>query len=120
VHTDLAIDDAIDFHETIGVERKEARLRYLQRYWTTRVRDVPNILVNTPSDPERSCAIANVGVRGMTPADLAKTLFERYKIFTVAIDTANVHGVRVTPQLFTTPKELDVLVRALKELAAAA
>ena len=117
VHTDLGIDDAINFHEELGAERKEARLRYLQRYWTTRVRDVPNILVNTPSDPKRSCAIANVGVRGMAPADLAKTLFERYKIFTVAIDTANVHGVRVTPQLFTTPKELDVLVRALKELA---
>jgi len=120
VHTDLGIDDAIDFHESIGAERKEARLRYVQRYWTSRVRDVPNVLVNTPTDPKRSCAIANVGVRGIPPADLAKTLFERYKVFTVAIDTANVHGVRVTPQLFTTPKELDVLVRALKELAAAA
>ena len=120
VHTDLGIDDAIDFHESIGAERKEARLRYIQRYWTSRVRDVPNVLVNTPTDPKRSCAIANVGVRGIAPADLAKTLFERYKVFTVAIDTANVHGVRVTPQLFTTPKELDVLVRALKELAAAA
>jgi selenocysteine lyase/cysteine desulfurase len=120
VHTDLGIDDAINFHEELGAERKEARLRYIQRYWTSRVRDVPNVLVNTPTDPRRSCAIANVGVRGMPPADLAKTLFERYKVFTVAIDTANVHGVRVTPQLFTTPKELDVLVRALKELAAAA
>ena len=120
VHTDLGIDDAIDFHESIGAERKEARLRYLQRYWTSRVRQVPNILMNTPTDPKRSCAIANVGVRGMAPADLAKTLFERYKIFTVAIDTANVRGVRVTPQLFTTPKELDVLVRALEALAAAA
>ena len=120
VHTDLGIDDAIDFHESIGAERKEARLRYIQRYWTSRVRDIPNVLVNTPTDPRRSCAIANVGVRGMPPTDLAKTLFERYKVFTVAIDTANVHGVRVTPQLFTTPKELDVLVRALTELAAAA
>jgi len=119
VHTDLGIDDAIDFHESIGAERKEARLRYLQRYWTTQVRGVSNIMVNTPSDPKRSCAIANVGVGGVKPPDLATTLFDRYKVFTVAIDTANVHGVRVTPQLFTTPKELDVLVRALKELAAA-
>ena len=118
VHTDLGIDNAIDFHESIGAERKEARLRYLQRYWTTQVRGVPNIMVNTPADPKRSCAIANVGVSGMKPADLAKTLFDRYKVWTVAIDTANVHGVRVTPQLFTTPKELDVLVRALKELSA--
>jgi selenocysteine lyase/cysteine desulfurase len=118
VHSDLGIDNAIDFHLELGAERKEARLRYLQRYWTTQVRGVPNIMVNTPTDPKRSCAIANVGVSGMKPADLAKTLFDRYKVWTVAIDTANVHGVRVTPQLFTTPKELDVLVRALKEIAA--
>ena len=38
VHTDLAIDDAIAFHETIGIHRKEARLRYLQTYWTKQVR----------------------------------------------------------------------------------
>jgi selenocysteine lyase/cysteine desulfurase len=119
VHTDLGIDDAIDFHERIGAARKEARLRYLQRYWTDKVRGVPRIVLNTPTDPKRSCAIANVGIEGMKPADLAKTLFEKYKVWTVAIDTANVHGVRVTPQVFTTPKELDVFVRALRELAAA-
>jgi selenocysteine lyase/cysteine desulfurase len=119
VHTDLGIDDAIDFHEKIGAARKEARLRYLQRYWTTRVRGKPRIQVNTPNDPQRSCAIANVGIEGMKPADLMKTLFDKYKVWTVAIDTANVHGVRVTPQVFTTPKELDGFVRALKELASA-
>jgi selenocysteine lyase/cysteine desulfurase len=118
VHTDLGIENAIDFHEAIGIERKEARLRYLQQYWTKQVRGVRNIMVNTPSDPKRSCAIANVGVANMKPADLAKALLERYKVWTVAIDTANVHGVRVTPQLFTTSAELDVLVRGLKELAA--
>jgi len=119
VHTDLGVENAIDFHEAIGIERKEARLRYLQQYWTKQVRGVKNIIVNTPSDPKRSCAIANVGVANMKPGDLAKTLMDRYKVFTVAIDGANVHGVRVTPQLFTTPQELDVFVRALKELAAA-
>jgi selenocysteine lyase/cysteine desulfurase len=38
---------------------------------------------------------------------------------TVAIDTANVHGVRITPHVYTTTAELDTFVRALKELAAA-
>ena len=41
-HTDLAINAAIDAHERIGIARKEARLRYLQRYWTDQVRDVPS------------------------------------------------------------------------------
>jgi selenocysteine lyase/cysteine desulfurase len=118
-HTDLAIEDAIRFHESIGVARKEARLRWLQQYWTTKVRGKPRIHLNTPSDASRSCAIANVGIEGMNPGDLARTLFDRYKVWTVAINNANagVRGVRVTPQLYTTTAELDVLVGALLELA---
>ena len=118
VHTDLGIADAIDFHLGIGIQRKEARLRYLQNYWTDRVRGIPGIRLNTPTDPKRSCAIANVGVGSIPPADLAKVLLEQYRIWTVAIDTANVHGVRITPHLFTSTAELDTLVRALKTLAA--
>ncbi|MEO7965965.1 MAG: aminotransferase class V-fold PLP-dependent enzyme, partial [Gemmatimonadaceae bacterium] len=120
VHTDLAIENAIDFHESIGIERKEARLRFIQRYWTSRVRDVKNIVVNTPVDPARSCAIANVGITTMKPGDLSKTLLDRYKVWTVAIDGAGVHGARITPHLFTSTAELDVFVKALKELSAAA
>jgi selenocysteine lyase/cysteine desulfurase len=115
--TDLAILDAIRFHDTIGSTLKAARLRHLQRYWTDKVRSVKRIVLNTPDAPERSCAIANVGVEGVTPAELAKTLLEKHRIFTVAIDGAGVHGVRVTPQLFTTTIELDALVKALTKIA---
>jgi selenocysteine lyase/cysteine desulfurase len=118
VHTDLTIENSIAFHEMIGSARKEARLRYLQQYWTTKVRGMPKIVMNTPSDPGRTCAIANVGVTGIAPGDLAKVLLEQYKVFTVAIDGAGVHGVRVTPQVYTSTVELDSFVRALKELAA--
>ena len=118
VHTDITIENSIAFHEAIGIARKEARLRWLQQYWTSRVRALPKIVMNTPSDPKRSCGIANVGVRGMQPGDLAKVLLEKYKVFTVAIDGAGVHGVRVTPQVYTSSAELDTFVRALRELAA--
>jgi len=118
VHTALTIPDSIAFHQVIGSARKEARLRWLQQYWTTKVRGLPKIVMNSPSDPKRTCGIANVGVQGMKPADLAKTLLDKYGIFTVAIDGAGVHGVRVTPQVYTASAELDSFVAALKELAA--
>jgi selenocysteine lyase/cysteine desulfurase len=117
VATDLAIVDAIEFHNMIGITRKEARLRYLQEYWTLKVRDIPNIMVNTPKESHRACGIANVGIKGMNPADLAKKLMEEYKIFTVAIGYAGVFGVRVTPHLYITTKDLDAFVEALKQLA---
>ncbi len=116
VHTDLAISNALDYYMMIGPERKEARLHYLQNYWTNQVRSLPHIILNTPEDPTRSCAIANVGIKGIKPGDLAKTLLDKYKIYTVAIDGAGVHGCRITPNVFTTPAELDVFVKALKDL----
>jgi len=116
VHTDLAIADAIDFYNIIGAERKEARLRFLQNYWTSKVRDLPNVLLNTPADPARSCGIANVGVSTIKPADLGDILFNKYKIYTAPIDGAGVHGCRITPNVYTTTAELDVLVKALTEL----
>ncbi|HVZ48781.1 MAG TPA: aminotransferase class V-fold PLP-dependent enzyme [Gemmatimonadaceae bacterium] len=119
VATDLAIENAIAFHEMIGAARKEARLRWVQQYWTSRVRGVPKVVLNTPADPRRSCAIANVGIQGMKPADLQKALLDRYRIFTVAIDGNLVHGVRVTPQVYTSTQELDAFVKAIREIAAA-
>jgi selenocysteine lyase/cysteine desulfurase len=117
VHTDLAVDDAIDFYEKLGPARKEARLRYLQNYWTTKVRAIPRVRLHHSADPSKSCAIANVGIEGMKPSVLAERLLKEYKIYTVAIDGGNIHGCRITPNVFTTLPELDVLVKAISELA---
>jgi selenocysteine lyase/cysteine desulfurase len=118
VHTDLTIADAISFYEKIGRDRKEARLRYLQEYWTKHVRNLPNIVLNTPAESHRACGIANVGIATMKPADLAKTLLEKYKIWTVAIDSPTVKGCRITPNVYTTTAELDTFIQALKALSA--
>jgi selenocysteine lyase/cysteine desulfurase len=121
-HTDLAIENAIAFHNEIGSARKEARLRYLKNYWVTKVRDVPNVVMYTPRDPARSCAIANIGIKGKSAGDLARTLFENHKVWTVGIDrpSTGVNGTRITPHLFTTTRELDTFVAAIKSIAATA
>src|SRR6185312_909133 len=122
VHTDLAIANALDYYTTLGPDRKEARLRYLQQYWTSKARALPGVIVNTPADPQRSCAIANVGIRGMKPGEMAARLLEKYKIYTVAIDMpeARVKGCRITPNVFTMTEELDKLLTALREMGATA
>jgi selenocysteine lyase/cysteine desulfurase len=116
-HTDLTIEDSIDYYNMIGAERKESRLRFLQQYWTTKVRNVPRIIMNTPAESHRACGIANVGIEGIKPGDLAKRLLDEHRVYTVAIDGANVHGCRITPNLYTTTDELDQFVKALKTLA---
>ena len=117
VHTDLAISNSIDYLKWIGMERKEKRMRFLQRYWSNKLRNVKNVIVNTPLDIDRSCGIGNVGLTNMSPSKMEDLLFEKYKIFTVAIDYANVRGCRISPNIFTTTKELDIFVDAVKEMS---
>jgi selenocysteine lyase/cysteine desulfurase len=117
VHTDLTINDCMDYYEMIGAERKEARMYFLQNYWTSKVRNLPKIIINTPADASRSCGIANVGIEGISPSDLANRLMTEHKVFTVAIDYANVRGCRITPNVYTTTKELDQFVLALKTMS---
>jgi len=115
----LSILDALEFQQSVGIKKKQARLRYLKDYWTQQLKGVPGVVVNTPWEMERSSAIANVGLKKMSPAELADKLFRDFNIFTVAIDTEGVKGIRVTPQVFTSTDELNQLVNALKTMAAA-
>ena len=116
-HTDLTINDSVNYLEMIGLERKEKRLRHIQRYWSDQLREVENVVVNTPVDVHRSCAIANVGIKTMKPHDLAKVLLDEFDIWTVAIDHENVQGCRITPNIYTTEEELNQFVHAMKTLA---
>lgn len=110
-----AIGKAIEFHDMIGSERKEKRLHYLKNYWMEKVKDLPGIKLNTSLHPKWGCAIGNVSVDGKKPQDLDSFLLSKYKVHTVAINWENIHGVRITPNVYTTTKNLDVLVEGIKE-----
>ena len=103
----LAIGEAMLFHNGIGAKRKEARLRYLSRYWMNRLKDVPKIGFNTSFDPNQSCAIANVKVEGIEPTAIGSYLFNKHRVFTTPIVHEEFKGVRITPNVYTTLGELD-------------
>lgn len=117
VYNDLAIINAINYLNWIEIKRKEKRLRFLQNYWTSELRNNSKIEINTPIESYRSCGIANVGVKGIPPSDLAKKLMLDFKIFTVAIDYANVKGCRITPNVFNSLNDLDQLIGALNKIS---
>lgn len=110
-----AIGKAIEFHDMIGIERKQKRLHYLKNYWMEKVKDLPGIKLNTSLDPRWGCAIGNVLVEGKKPATLDSFLLEKYKVHTVAIEWENIRGVRVTPNVYTTTQQLDMLVEGIRK-----
>jgi len=113
----LAIGEALIFNNGIGAKRKEARLRYLSRYWMNKLKDVPKIRFNTSFDAAQSCAIGNVHIEGTDPKAVTKYLFEKHHIFTVPIIHDEFQGIRVTPNLYTTLAELDRFVEEMERVA---
>ncbi len=114
---EAAIGHAVNFHLMIGAERKQKRLFYLKKYWTDKVLQIPGVSIGSPLKPAFSGAIALLQVAGKAPVDLSETLFNKYKIHTVGIVWENIHGVRVTPNVYTTLNDLDRLVAAVAEIA---
>ena len=112
-----SIPAAIDFHEAIGSELKQERLRYLRNRWLGQVTDHPQIRFNSPRSHARTCAIGNVGIHGMSPRELGDRLWDDYRIFTAPIGHSRVPGVRVSPHLCTRVEEIDQFAAAMLEIA---
>jgi selenocysteine lyase/cysteine desulfurase len=113
----LGIGEALLFHNGIGGKRKEARLRYLSRYWMNRLKDVPKVRFNTSFDPQQSCAIANVDIAGVNPSAIGSYLFDKHRIFTTPIIHEEFQGLRITPNVYTTLAELDRFSNVMEVIA---
>jgi isopenicillin-N epimerase len=90
-----AIDETLDFHETIGPARKEARLRYLSQLWTERL------------------------VAGVDAVRLAAYLQDRHGLWVYGAlrDRPELQGLWVTPNVFTRPADLMRLADELRRVA---
>lgn len=112
-----AINKAIDFYDMIGSKRKEERLHFLKNYWMSRVKDVPKVKLHTSMKPGFGCGVGMVSIEGKKPGELDVFLMENYRIHTVPIEWENIKGVRITPNVYTTTKNLDVLVEGITKFA---
>lgn len=118
----LAVADAIDFHESIGLSAKAHRLRHLRDRWVAPLRDLGGIEILTPDDPALHGAITSFRLSGQTSGPqnraIRQTLFERHRIFTVERSgPAKGACVRVTPSFINRPDDLDALAAALRSMA---
>jgi len=114
---EMATHNALDFHETIGQERRTARFRHLRRYWTEQVKDLKGIRFYTPHDDRFAGGMCTVGIDGRDAEELVVHLFETRGLHTSPVKWEQVNGVRISPHLYTSEAELDLLVDELRILA---
>ncbi len=109
-----AISVALAFHQAIGAERKVARLRYLRDRWARPlVAESDRVKMLTPIDSDTSAGIGLVHVEGIDPGKLGGWLMDRYRIVSTPIVHPEFNGLRVTPNVYTTPAEVDTFTEAM-------
>lgn len=103
-----AIAEAVFFNQTIGIHHKAARLQYLNLRWAERIRDLEGVEFMTDLDRRDAWyGILVVNIRGINPEKLKQYLWEKHRIFVVAIKHERFEGIRVTPNVYTTVDEID-------------
>ena len=112
----IAVSEAAVFQDGIGPARKGARLKYLTDYWVDRLIDNDRVRLHTSRDPSYACGIANVEIEGVDSGKLASYLWREHRILTTAIKHEQFEGVRVTPNVYTTPGELDRFVAVMHKV----
>src|SRR5262247_1893148 len=112
----LAINEALNFHEGIRPERKEARLRFLFHRWAKRLDGQKGVKILTSYDPKQSCGLALVNIEGIDPGKLSAYLFDQYRIITTPIKHPEFQGLRVTPNVYTTLGEVDMFAEAMNRV----
>ncbi len=106
-----AVSTAIAFHHTLGADRKIARLRWLRDRWANALlASSDRVRILTPLGPDAGGAIALVSIDGLEPGALGSWLLAKHQIVTTPITHAEFSGLRITPNVYTQPRELDVFV----------
>jgi selenocysteine lyase/cysteine desulfurase len=115
-----AIVAALAFHRSIGAERKLARLRYLRDRWARPLLAADHrVKVWTAIDDDAASAgIGLVQIEGIDSRKLFEFLWDKHRIFTIAIPHHQFEGIRITPNVYTTLEEVDVFVDAMKRALA--
>ncbi|MGQ0647157.1 MAG: aminotransferase class V-fold PLP-dependent enzyme [Gemmatimonadaceae bacterium] len=118
VHIRNPITEAVDFWESIGPERKAARLRLLRRRWTNAVKDLPKVTIITPDNDAESCALGAMTLAGVTGPQLTDWLMTKHRVHVRPRIVPNeFSAIRITPNVYTTLEEVDVFSRAIRQAA---
>lgn len=113
-----AVSDALTFHEAIGFERKAARFRFLRERWMRGIEDAKGVKLLTSYDPAQACALGAFSVAGIGAQAMTDHLLEKHRIHVrPRFVPGEWEGVRVTPNVFTTLEEVDLLVSAVRQAA---
>jgi len=113
---EMAVLNALDFQHRIGGEKIIERLRFLKEYWLKKASKMQHIKLNTSTLPQFSAGMATFSINGMTSEKIATHFLDKFNLHVGKINWQQLDAVRISPHIYTTLHELDVLIEAMHEL----
>ncbi len=105
----LSLGDAIAFAMTVSPAQRERRLQFLWQHASDTVAGHEDLSWHSPRQWDRGCSLFAIGVK-RPAAEVAKQLFQQHQIVVRPFDTLGLNALRVSPNVFNTPAEIDRLV----------
>ncbi len=106
-----AMGIAVDFHNLIGRERIEARIRELAAALKEGLSKIPGAKLRTSTKPELSAGVCVVGFDGLDHQKIYEALYAKHSVAGAATG-----GVRFCPHIYNTLEEIDRTVSALHQV----
>jgi selenocysteine lyase/cysteine desulfurase len=108
---------AVDFHNLVGPERVERRIRSLADRLYDGLARVPGVELKSATDPALRAPMISFTVAGWTADDLIKALWDRGVVRVRHVAEYDYHWVRLSTHVYNSPEEVDRVVALVGELA---
>jgi selenocysteine lyase/cysteine desulfurase len=106
-----AMGTTVDFHDLIGRERTEARIRELAAALKEGVSKIPGARLRTSTKAELSAGVCVIGFDGIDHQKVYEALYAKHGVAGAATG-----GLRFCPHIYNTLEEIDRTVSALRQV----
>jgi selenocysteine lyase/cysteine desulfurase len=107
---------AIAFHQKISLKRKSKRLMHLGDYCVDQMKSVPNISIHSPRHNQLKSNLILFSHKHLTDSEVHSKLWKDQHIHVTTSEWFGVAGVRISPNIFTSMRDIESLGLALKNL----
>ena len=109
---------ALDFHDQIGAERIERRVRGMATDLDARLRAIPGITVKSPSGAEFRSALVSFVVPGKKAEEVIAALWKMGPVRVRHVAEYDYHYIRLSTHIYNSPTEVETVAGYLAEIVA--
>jgi len=112
----LAQGEALDFLRLVGTERVWRRIQHLSQHLRSGLQSIPRVAILTPVEPGRSAGLTSFRLEGIPHTKTLELLAKKAHFVLRAVPELD--AIRVSTGIYNNLSELDLLLTALKDVAA--